>query len=248
MRDMDSKLEISENSRRVLERRYLKKDVKGKIIETPKEMFRRVAGNIAKADANYSRKADLKKTEEKFYSIMSKLDFLPNSPTLMNAGKDLQQLSACFTKKQKILLNPGYKNINQIKIGDKVVTAKGRVKKALEVHQRKYRGPLYTVNIRGLMKPTLNVTEEHPILAVKKEKVVCERIKSKNCNGVIKKYCLRMPQEYKKNCEFIGQIFKPRWTPIKDLEKGDFVLVNTNKETKDINEIKIEDYLADEIL
>ena len=92
----EMKLDMSENSRKVLERRYLKKDKDGKATETPMEMFRRVAQNIAKADQNYEKRADSKKTEEKFYSVMSKLEFLPNSPTLMNAGRELQQLSACF--------------------------------------------------------------------------------------------------------------------------------------------------------
>ncbi len=247
MSELDVMPEISENAKRVLERRYLSKDRNGRVIETPEEMFMRVAANIAKADANYDKRADLGKTEDEFYSVMSRLEFLPNSPTLMNAGKELQQLSACFTKKQKILSNPGYKNIDEIKAGDKVVTAKGKVRKAVEVHRRRYKGPLYTVNIRGLMKPTLEVTEEHPVLAVKKEEVICKRIKHSKCNGVIKKHCLRTPQEYENNCESIGQIIRPEWTPIKDLEKGDFVLVNTNKESKDIKEIKIEDYLADEI-
>ncbi|MEA3305229.1 MAG: vitamin B12-dependent ribonucleotide reductase [Candidatus Omnitrophota bacterium] len=96
MAESNSKLGISENSRKVLEKRYLKKDFKGNIIESPAEMFRRVARNIAKADINYDKKANLKKTEEEFYSVMSKLELLPNSPTLMNAGKELQQLSACF--------------------------------------------------------------------------------------------------------------------------------------------------------
>jgi len=96
MMDMDLKLDISENSGRVLEKRYLRKDVDGKVIETPQEMLRRVAKNIARADINYDKRADLKKTEDEFYSIMSRLEFLPNSPTLMNAGKELQQLSACF--------------------------------------------------------------------------------------------------------------------------------------------------------
>jgi len=96
MSEMDLKLEISENANRVLVRRYLKKDHQGKVVETPREMFRRVAGNIAKADANYDKRADLRKVEDEFYSVMSRFEFLPNSPTLMNAGKELQQLSACF--------------------------------------------------------------------------------------------------------------------------------------------------------
>ncbi|TET40715.1 MAG: ribonucleotide-diphosphate reductase subunit alpha, partial [Dehalococcoidia bacterium] len=85
-------IELSENALRVLERRYLKKDDEGQVIETAEEMFRRVAQNIASAESDADRKA----WEEKFYQAMASLDFLPNSPTLMNAGRELQQLSACF--------------------------------------------------------------------------------------------------------------------------------------------------------
>ena len=89
-------LKFSENALRVLKKRYLTKNEKGEAVETPEDMFRRVARNIAKADKRYDKNANLKQTEEKFYDIMANLEFLPNSPTLMNAGKDLQQLSACF--------------------------------------------------------------------------------------------------------------------------------------------------------
>lgn len=236
---------FSANAKRVLKARYLAKDEHGRVIETPQGMFRRVAKSIACVDKFYDKNADTRASEEEFYRLMSTLDFLPNSPCLMNAGRRLQQLAACFVKEQKILLNPGYKNIDQIKIGDKIVTHEGRVKNVLELHRRKYRGKLYTVNIRGLVKPTLNITEEHPILAIKKEEIVCKRKKFKNCNGFIKKYCLKTPKEYKKNCQYIGQLFKPKWMPIKELNEKDFVVVNTNKEIKDINEIKIEDYLPD---
>ena len=89
------KTKVSLNSLRVLKERYLLKDDGGEVIETPDEMIKRVAKNIAKADLNYGAK-DLKGTEKKFYSLMAGLDFLPNSPTLMNAGTDIQQLAACF--------------------------------------------------------------------------------------------------------------------------------------------------------
>ena len=89
-------LTISENAKVVLERRYLKKDERGKAIETPQDMIRRVAKNIASADKFYNKSIDLKKTEDLFYSAITNFEFLPNSPTLMNAGRDLQQLSACF--------------------------------------------------------------------------------------------------------------------------------------------------------
>lgn len=87
---------LNENSLTVLDRRYLKKNDLGEVVETPKEMFFRVAVNIAQADKNYDKNKDLDETIKGFYEMMSEGDFLPNSPTLMNAGRDLQQLSACF--------------------------------------------------------------------------------------------------------------------------------------------------------
>ncbi len=91
------KLNISENCLKVLGKRYLKKDIKGKITETPEEMFTRVASYIASADRLYNTSAkEIKKTEKDFYNALSNFEFMPNSPTLMNAGKDLGQLSACF--------------------------------------------------------------------------------------------------------------------------------------------------------
>jgi len=91
-----SKLKLTPNAIRVLEKRYLKRDETGRVVETPEEMFRRVARHIASADLLYDSQADAKKTEEEFYRMMTSLDFLPNSPTLMNAGRELGQLSACF--------------------------------------------------------------------------------------------------------------------------------------------------------
>jgi ribonucleoside-diphosphate reductase alpha chain len=92
----DGRVALSENALRVLERRYLKKDAEGQVIETPEEMLRRVAQAIASAELNYETKADVKAREEEFYHLMANLEFLPNSPTLMNAGRELGQLSACF--------------------------------------------------------------------------------------------------------------------------------------------------------
>src|SRR5436309_11394608 len=94
-REPDPKL--SENALRVLAKRYLKKDDKGRVIETPKELFARVAWNLAEAERNYgATEAQVEETARRFYRMVANLDFLPNSPTLMNAGLELQQLSACF--------------------------------------------------------------------------------------------------------------------------------------------------------
>jgi ribonucleoside-diphosphate reductase alpha chain len=87
---------LSENALRVLEKRYLKKDKQGQVIETPEQMFRRVAQAIASAELIYNPKANVKAREDEFYRLMANLEFLPNSPTMMNAGRELGQLSACF--------------------------------------------------------------------------------------------------------------------------------------------------------
>jgi len=91
-----SGIKLSDNALRVLERRYLTKDGEGKVIETPQELFRRVAKHITSAELHYDAKADVSFWEEAFHQLMTNLDFLPNSPTLMNAGRELGQLSACF--------------------------------------------------------------------------------------------------------------------------------------------------------
>ncbi|HEY4695630.1 MAG TPA: ribonucleotide reductase N-terminal alpha domain-containing protein, partial [Candidatus Hydromicrobium sp.] len=93
----DKEINLSENAIKVLERRYLKRDEEGILLEKPKDMFIRVAGNIASAEKKYGKtEEEIKEIEKQFFNIMTNLDFLPNSPTLMNAGKELQQLAACF--------------------------------------------------------------------------------------------------------------------------------------------------------
>lgn len=88
---------LAPNSLTVLQRRYLKKNDEGEPIEKPSDMFIRVAENIASAEAMFGA-TDQQVTERAhdFYELMTSLEFLPNSPTLMNAGRELQQLSACF--------------------------------------------------------------------------------------------------------------------------------------------------------
>lgn len=91
-----TELKLTENALVVLRKRYLQKDINGNVIETPEQLFRRVARHIASAELIFDKKANVDEWENKFYKMMASLEFLPNSPTLMNAGRELGQLSACF--------------------------------------------------------------------------------------------------------------------------------------------------------
>ena len=93
----EEKLDLSENAVKVLEKRYLKRDKDGNCVETPADMFRRVSDFIAAGDLKFNRtQSDVDKLSDRFYDAITHRYFMPNSPTLMNAGRELGQLAACF--------------------------------------------------------------------------------------------------------------------------------------------------------
>lgn len=89
-------LKLPLNTLFVLKKRYLLKDDEKNIVETPRELFHRIAGSVSEGEANFKSKRNKNEVEEKFFRMMTSFEFLPNSPTLMNAGTSLGQLSACF--------------------------------------------------------------------------------------------------------------------------------------------------------
>ncbi|MEM3018145.1 MAG: adenosylcobalamin-dependent ribonucleoside-diphosphate reductase, partial [Candidatus Bathyarchaeia archaeon] len=116
---VQDELKLTVNAVSVLERRYLLKDSDGRVVETPSQMFRRVAKAVAAVDAQYESPEKAAESEEEFYRVMTSLEFLPNSPTLMNAGTRLGQLSACYV----------------LPIGDSIVEIFNAVRDMAVIHQ-----------------------------------------------------------------------------------------------------------------
>ncbi|MBL8996194.1 MAG: vitamin B12-dependent ribonucleotide reductase [Gemmatimonadetes bacterium] len=103
---------LSQNARTVLEKRYLVKDKTGKSVETPEDMFWRVATTVAEADRRYgATEKQVEQVANQFYELMTQRRFEPNSPTLMNAGRPLGQLSACFVLPVEDALSNGHSGI-----------------------------------------------------------------------------------------------------------------------------------------
>lgn len=97
MSSADNKIILTKNALKVLEKRYLKRDMNGNCIETPQDMFRRVADTIASGDLEFGKTSkDVQNLSDRFYNAITHRYFMPNSPTLVNAGRDLGQLAACF--------------------------------------------------------------------------------------------------------------------------------------------------------
>ena len=110
MKSVSSTVHLSPNALKVLEKRYLKKNEEGIVVEKAENLFRRIAKTIASADLKYGKsETETAVTEEEFYAMITSLDFLPNSPTLMNAGRRLKTQwnpSSTQLKTQPSFINP----------------------------------------------------------------------------------------------------------------------------------------------
>ncbi|MBI2656674.1 adenosylcobalamin-dependent ribonucleoside-diphosphate reductase [Candidatus Woesearchaeota archaeon] len=267
--EVDKRFDV--NALRVLKARYLRKDATGKLIETPKQLFTRVAVHAALPDLFYdarvfdikaqqpvnmaedfkpalhedqfsiggyklnryhlealkrmydrfNRNKQMKVSWSKFFDMLRKGEFssydknigelfnlmthklfMPNTPAIANFGNPLGMGSACFHPNQAIMTEKGPKEIKDIKVGDLVLTHKGRFRKVEKVYVRNT-DSLYKVSCSKLPKPSMLVTEEHPILSYKDNKI--------------------------------------QWLPLNSLKEGDYVALSCPKEVEDVEQIKVSD-------
>ncbi len=172
---------------------YLHNNLKN--INEQNENFNKFIKNLNKLKyKNENVKKHFNEVKRKFYDLISSWEFLPNSPTLMNAGRKLQQLSACFTEDQSITTKDGLKSINEINIGDYVLTASGKYKKVTAVMSR-FTNSYRKINVWKLPKDTMKVTDEHPILVLNEvEKPEWKMVKDLKVNEYV---ALSYPKETK---------------------------------------------------
>jgi len=150
---------------------------------------------------------------KKFYDILSKFEVMVATPTLSNARTPRHQLSSCFPKGEKVLTYNGFKNIEEIKIDDFVVTHKNRFRRVYEVLERDYNQTVYKFDIAGFPKETIKCTQEHPIL-------------TNDCEFLNKKFSATS-----------------KWIEAKDIKKGDFVQISYPAYTHNQDKILVSDYL-----
>ena len=184
-------LKLPLNAVEVLKRRYLLKDELGKVVEIPGQMFERVAKAIARAELNYGKsKEEVKEIERRFYLLMRNLEFLPNSPTLMNAGTELGQLAACFVlpvedsmegifgavknmalihqclvPETLVMTDKGLKRLEEVDEGDEIATHEGYFEVG-EVHNNGRQKVFEVITEHGY---SLVGTKEHKLRVVNKK-------------------------------------------------------------------------------
>ena len=219
--------------------RYLIKDKQGNPIELPQHMFMAISMFLAQNEENPQEWA------KKFYDILSKFEVMAATPTLSNARTPRHQLSSCFLKGTPVKTIDGEIAIDELKIGDYVLTHTKEYKKVEELFIRDFAGQLITLNINGLLRE-IKATEEHPILSIKKNDVSCDR-KLATClfNQKNSKYCFKLEGQYKNDCEKLNKDLTKeiKWNEIQNLEEGDFVSISFSNYTHNKKEILVSDFV-----
>ncbi len=199
--------------------RYSLKDAEGKALESyPEQLWERVAGGIAEAERTPEARAEWKK---KFYEALTDFQFVPGGRILTGAGSGHSvTYYNCMPPDQEVLTADGYRPISEIKIGDRVVTHRNRLRPVLHKFERETEETLYTIRPKKIGYDDLRVTGEHKVYVVRSEWIN----KDRSSDG------LRLQQE-------------PAWMPAKDLKPGDYVAIAHNSEEYSEATISLQDYV-----
>jgi len=223
--------------------RYFTRDREGRIIEKPQWFFMRVAMGIGNNEDEVI----------KIYNKLSNLEYLHSTPTLYNSGTTTNQYSSCFPAGTPVITKDGIKNIEDIQIGDIVLTAEGNYKVVSGLFNRKYKRDLYKLYVWGLWgnKESVKATDDHRFLVLKKEDIECFRSYYRVCPPYQNTdKCYPVAREYANTCvkTEVNLLEALKWEEAKDLEAGDFIVIPYPKETHKKEYLEILDYLNDKYL
>ncbi|ACN98635.1 ribonucleoside-diphosphate reductase subunit alpha (Ribonucleotide reductase) [Sulfurihydrogenibium azorense Az-Fu1] len=221
-----------------LKDRYLMKDRDFETIEKPQWFFMRVAMGIGNTEDEII----------KIYNKLSNLEYLHSTPTLFNSGTLTNQYSSCFPAGTPVITIDGVKNIEDVKIGDVVLTAEGNYKVVSGLFSRKYQRELYKLYVWGLWgrEETVKATDDHRFLVLKKEDVECDRKFVKVCPPYQNtEKCYPVKRQYAYICEEVetNLLENLKWVEAKDIEAGDYIVIPYPKGISEKVELNILDYI-----
>ncbi len=226
-----------------LKDRYFTRDREGNIIEKPQWFFMRVAMGIGNSEDEVI----------KIYDKISKLEYLHSTPTLYNSGTSTNQYSSCFPAGTPVITKDGIKNIEDIQVGDIVLTAEGNFKVVSGLFSRKYQRNLYKVKVWGLWgnEEVVKATDDHRFLVLPKEEIACNRKFFKVCPPYqdTEKY-QPIYREYASTCvkTEVDLLESLQWIEAKDLKEGDFISIPYPKEVINKDYINVLDYFDEPYL
>ena len=242
---MDDRPCLTDNAQQLLQSRYLRKDNDGNIIETPRQLFERVAKCVAYPELAYGGASAYDGFYRVILDAMLDLTLMPASPYLFNARDPRQErpggLFSCFPAGTPILTPTGNKNIEDIEVCDSVITHKGNVRKVISLNHRDIHEEIVKLSVCGIYSGlgTIKVTKEHPILAIKKDNLTCIRDKNLRCSVGCKR-CQGDNKNYRTVCEYVDKDkCIPQWINAGDLQEGDYVVVQHDNSVIDFDTIDI---------
>jgi len=223
--------------------RYFTRDREGNIIEKPQWFFMRVAMGIGNNEDEVI----------KIYDKISKLEYLHSTPTLYNSGTVTHQYSSCFPAGTPVITKDGVKSIEEVQVGDVVLTAEGNHRVVSGLFRRKYERELYKLKVWGLWGTgeTVKATDDHKFLVLQKEDAECNRKFVSVCPPYQNtEKCQPVERQYATTCELVEEdiLESLKWLEAKDLKPGDYIVIPYPKDISGKKELCLLDYIDNKYL